>query len=141
MSTRNASVSPERASATRSASVNSCINGTVTSSHAICCSHIVARMREKVAFTTERIQKSALAMTLSDSHRLHHIAGTNVAHHIHSGRSIAENGVVGRKIRLVFQADEELAAVGIRASISHRYCASFVWPLYRFILEFITRPA
>src|SRR5205085_12522138 len=49
--------------------------------------------------------------------------------------------IVGWKTRLVFQADEELAAVRVGASVRHRDSTGLVRALDRLIVEFIARAA
>src|SRR5579883_2762601 len=74
---------------------------------------------------------------LFDRHRLHDIAGTDVAHDIHAGDGISEDGVVGRQVGLVLQADEELAAVGVGTRVGHRDGAGSIGPSNRLVVESI----
>src|SRR6266852_4782550 len=74
---------------------------------------------------------------LLDSYRLHYVAGADAAYYIHAGDGIAEDGVVGRQAGLVFQANEELAAIGVGASVRHRHCTGFVGASNRLVVELV----
>ena len=80
-------------------------------------------------------------LRLLDRYRLHDITDADVAYHVHAGDGVTENRIVGWKTRLVFQADEELAAVRVGASIRHRDGTGLVWALDRLIVEFIAGAA
>src|SRR5579883_1728027 len=72
---------------------------------------------------------------LFDRDRLHDIAGTDAAHDIHAGDGVSKNGVFGRQVGLVLQADEELAAVGVGTRVGHRDGAGSIGPPNRLVVK------
>src|SRR5689334_19562333 len=76
-----------------------------------------------------------------DRHLLHHIALPDRVHYILAHQHLAKHGVPAVQVRLRRVGNEELAAVGVGARVSHRDDPGLVlqWVILELILEPVAR--